>query len=75
MNRREELAHNLDLIRATIPQGVHLIVVTKTFPLSDAQILSELGVTEFGENRDQEGREKAPLVPGTWHFRGQLQSN
>ena len=50
-------------------------MVTKTFPLSDAQLLHELGVTEFGENRDQEGREKAPLVPGKWHFQGQLQSN
>lgn len=75
MNRRDELAQNLAAIKETIPSGVHLIVVTKTFPLSDAQILSELGVTEFGENRDQEGREKAPHVPGKWHFQGQLQSN
>ena len=75
MSRKEELSHNLNAIKATIPENVHLIVVTKTFPLSDALILSELGVTEFGENRDQEGREKAPQVPGKWHFQGQLQSN
>ena len=75
MNRRDELAKNLAAIKETIPSGVHLIVVTKTFPLIDAQILSELGVTEFGENRDQEGREKALHVPGKWHFQGQLQSN
>ena len=75
MNRRDELAKNLAAIKESIPNVVHLIVVTKTFPLSDAQILSELGVTEFGENRDQEGREKAPHVPGKWHFQGQLQSN
>ena len=49
--------------------------MTKTFPLSDVQILHELGVSEFGENRDQEGRGKAPHVPGKWHFQGQLQSN
>ena len=70
-----ELAENLESIRATIPRGVHLIVVTKTFPVSDVQILSELGITEFGENRDQEGKIKAPLVSGKWHFQGQLQSN
>ena len=75
INRRTELANNLAEVRSTIPDSVHLIVVTKTFPLSDAQLLHELGVTEFGENRDQEGREKAPLVPGKWHFQGQLQSN
>ena len=70
-----ELAENLESIRATIPRGVHLIVVTKTFPVSDVQILSELGITEFGENRDQEGKIKSPSVSGKWHFQGQLQSN
>ena len=75
LDRKTQLAQNLAAVKATIPDNVHLIVVTKTFPLSDAQILAELGVTEFGENRDQEGKEKAPLVPGKWHFQGQLQSN
>ena len=75
LDRRVTLAQNLAAVKSTIPEGIHLIVVTKTFPLSDAQILHELGVSEFGENRDQEGREKAPLVPGKWHFQGKLQSN
>jgi pyridoxal phosphate enzyme (YggS family) len=75
LGRRATLAQNLEAVKATIPEGIHLIVVTKTFPLSDAQILHELGVSEFGENRDQEGKAKAPLVPGKWHFQGQLQSN
>jgi pyridoxal phosphate enzyme (YggS family) len=75
IDRKAQLSENLDRIKATIPESVHLIVVTKTFPLSDAQLLSELGVTEFGENRDQEGKEKAPFVAGKWHFQGQLQSN
>lgn len=75
LDRRATLAQNLAAVKATIPEGIHLIVVTKTFPLSDAQLLYELGVSEFGENRDQEGRAKAPLVPGKWHFQGQLQSN
>lgn len=75
LDRKAELSKNLAAVKATIPDNVHLIVVTKTFPLSDAKLLHDLGVTEFGENRDQEGREKAPEVPGKWHFQGQLQSN
>lgn len=75
LSRSAELSENLAKIRAQIPKGVHLIVVTKTFPLSDVQILHQLGVSEFGENRDQEGKLKAPEVPGKWHFQGQLQSN
>lgn len=73
--RRRELAIRLSEVKATIPDEVRLIVVTKTFPSSDVQLLHELGVSDFGENRDQEGREKAPNTSGTWHFQGQLQSN
>ncbi len=75
IDRKTQLAENLAVVKASIPNDVHLIVVTKTFPLSDAQLLHELGVSEFGENRDQEGKAKAPFVPGKWHFQGQLQSN
>ena len=75
IDRKAQLAENLAAVKASIPNDVHLIVVTKTFPLSDAQLLHELGVSEFGENRDQEGKAKAPFVPGKCHFQGQLQSN
>jgi pyridoxal phosphate enzyme (YggS family) len=51
--------------------------VTKTFPASDAQILYELGVRDFGENRDQEASVKSTELPDDcrWHFQGQIQSN
>jgi pyridoxal phosphate enzyme (YggS family) len=79
MNRKEEISQNLELVRSKIAKvanhEVTLIAVTKTFPVSDAQILNELGVREFGENRDAEGAEKAAIVSGTWHFQGQIQSN
>lgn len=75
IDRKAELATNLANIKSQIPQGVHLIVVTKTFPVSDVEILRELGCSEFGENRDQEGKLKAPAVSAKWHFQGQLQSN
>ena len=57
IDRKAQLAENLAAVKASIPNDVHLIVVTKTFPLSDAQLLHDLGVLEFGENRDQEGKE------------------
>ena len=79
MNRTEELSQNLQLVRSKIAavarHEVTLIAVTKTFPVSDAQILHDLGVRDFGENRDAEGAEKSALVSGTWHFQGQIQSN
>jgi pyridoxal phosphate enzyme (YggS family) len=79
MSRIEEIAENLETVRAKIAavadHPVTLIAVTKTFPVSDAQILKELGVADFGENRDSEGAEKSQLVSGTWHFQGQIQSN
>jgi hypothetical protein len=79
MSRKEEIAHNLETVRANIAavaaHPVTLIAVTKTFPASDVQILKELGVNDFGENRDSEGAEKSAVVSGTWHFQGQIQSN
>jgi pyridoxal phosphate enzyme (YggS family) len=85
--RSQELSKNLDSIRARIgaaAQGsgrgsdeVRLIVVTKTFPASDVQILYDLGVRDFGENRDQEASVKSLELPDDcrWHFQGQIQSN
>ena len=50
-----------------------LIAVTKTYPASDVQILADLGVTNFGENRSDEGSEKSQAIAATWHFQGQVQ--
>lgn len=79
MTRFEEISENLEIVRSKIAavalHPVTLIAVTKTFPVSDVQILQQLGVTDFGENRDAEGAEKSQLVAGNWHFQGQIQSN
>jgi pyridoxal phosphate enzyme (YggS family) len=56
-------------------EEVTLIAVTKTYPASDVEILHQLGVRDFGENRNAEGLEKSSLVPAHWHFQGQIQSN
>jgi pyridoxal phosphate enzyme (YggS family) len=59
---------------------VTLIAVTKTFPASDVAVLASLGVTDIGENKDQEARAKAAECAAAgvvvrWHFVGQLQLN
>ena len=40
------------------------------------QILYDLGLRNFGENRDSEGAEKSLALPADaiWHFQGQIQS-
>jgi pyridoxal phosphate enzyme (YggS family) len=50
-----------------------LVAVTKTYPASDVQILADLGVSNFGENRSDEGSEKSEAIAATWHFQGQVQ--
>ena len=75
MNRREELATNLAAVQKRITKAdVTLIVVTKTYPVSDVQILKDLGIKNFGENRTEEGAEKSAAVDGIWHFQGGIQS-
>ncbi|MCU1518148.1 MAG: YggS family pyridoxal phosphate-dependent enzyme [Pseudarthrobacter sp.] len=54
-----------------------LIVVTKFHPAEDIRRLAALGVTDVGENRDQEASAKADALQDlalSWHFVGQLQS-
>jgi pyridoxal phosphate enzyme (YggS family) len=84
--RRAELALNLADVQERIAaacraagrdrEEVTLVAITKTWPASDAALLRDLGVTDLGENRDQEARPKAAAVPDVrWHFVGQLQTN
>ncbi len=86
--RREELAARLADVRRRIakacaaagrdPGDITLIAVTKTRPASDVRLLSELGLSDVGENRDAEAAPKAAQCADlklTWHFIGQLQTN
>ena len=88
-----ELAERLRLVRERIEaaakqhgrpsEEITLIVVSKFHPAQLVVDLVNLGVTDFGENRDQEAKPKAQevaelldgLATPTWHFVGQLQSN
>ncbi|MGW3411197.1 YggS family pyridoxal phosphate-dependent enzyme [Streptomyces sp. NPDC000888] len=87
-DRRAQLARNLAKVEERIAaacvaagrkrEEVTLIVVTKTYPASDVRILSELGVRQVAENRDQDAAPKAAEcsdLPLSWHFVGQLQTN
>jgi len=87
MNRTSEITANLNDVKAKIASAalkagrdadeITLIVVTKTFPVSDLEILYSLGVREFGENRDQEAADKVAKLPSdiNWNFQGGIQSN
>ena len=85
IDRRSEITSNLEAVRDQISKAaltagrsldeITLIAVTKTFPASDVEILRDLGITHFGENRDSDAAPKAAAVVGTWHFQGQIQSN
>ena len=56
---------------------VTLVAVSKTFPASFIDEAIDAGITDVGENRVQEAREKKPLVRGAarWHLIGHLQTN
>ena len=76
MNRSDEIASALASIKSELPEQCTLIVVTKTFPISDVEILYRLGHRDCGENRDEEGASKSAAMPDDlrWHFQGQIQS-
>lgn len=87
MSRAMELTNNLTEVNQRINiaakkvsrsvDEITLITVTKTFPTSDIEILYQIGLRDFGENRDQEASKKVTNLPKDirWHFQGQIQSN
>jgi pyridoxal phosphate enzyme (YggS family) len=89
-SRRTELAASLDEVRGRLaractaagrdPAAVTLIAVTKTYPAGDVALLAGLGITDVGENKDQEAAAKAAEVAAAgarvrWHYVGRLQRN
>jgi len=59
------------------PQEIKLVAVSKFFGLDAINEANGLGITDFGENRAQELRDKYELLGDkvTWHFIGTLQRN
>ena len=58
------------------PDEVTLIAVSKNVSVDRVRAAFDAGLTDFGENRIQEAREKIPAVAGgRWHLVGHLQRN
>jgi pyridoxal phosphate enzyme (YggS family) len=86
-HRRDEIAAGLADTESRIAAAcaaagrdrseITLVVVTKTYPATDVEILADLGVTDVGENRHPEAGDKAAEVeaPLRWHFLGGVQTN
>jgi len=83
-----DVAANLDSVRRRLvaaaqragrdPGTVTLVAVSKTFDAAAVRAAAAAGQRHFGENRVQEGLEKAALLrdlPLEWHLIGHLQAN
>jgi PLP dependent protein len=87
VSRAEEIRSNVGALEARIAaacaragrarSAVRLVAVTKVFPASDVAHAIAAGMTDVGENKVQEARDKRPSVTGSarWHLIGHLQSN
>jgi pyridoxal phosphate enzyme (YggS family) len=88
MSRRDELAANLLAVEQRIAAAcadagrsrdeVALVVVTKTHPASEVDLLVDLGVSDIGENRHPEAGRKLEALTGPrprMHFIGGMQTN
>jgi pyridoxal phosphate enzyme (YggS family) len=71
------ILENLNKIKATIPQGVTLVAVSKTKPISDIMEAYNAGQRIFGENKIQEMTDKWEQMPKDieWHMIGHVQRN
>jgi len=59
------------------PQEIKLIAVSKTYGVDSISVANNLELTDFGENKAQELRDKYSILGDkvTWHFIGNLQRN
>ncbi len=71
------IADNLSSIKATLPDHVTLVAVSKTKPVADLKEAYDAGQRIFGENKIQEMTEKWEQLPKDiqWHMIGHVQTN
>ncbi len=71
------IADNLKAVRASLPEGVRLVAVSKFHPAECVKEAYDAGQRLFGESRVQELLAKQPQLPEDiqWHFIGHLQTN
>ena len=72
-----EIAQNLKQVLANLPEGVKLVAVSKFHPVEMLREAYDAGQRIFGENHEQELRQKVEALPKDieWHFIGHLQTN
>jgi PLP dependent protein len=75
----DRLTDRIHAFRATVPQQVRIVAVTKTLPAWMIRAAYIAGIRDVGENRIQEAiakqAELQDLPDLTWHYIGHLQSN
>jgi pyridoxal phosphate enzyme (YggS family) len=71
------IGERITALRATLPQGVTLIAVSKYHPVEAVQAAYDAGQRDFGESKAQDLKSKYEQLPKdiNWHFIGHLQSN
>jgi pyridoxal phosphate enzyme (YggS family) len=71
------IKERLDRIKATLPNGVELVAVSKFHPAERLQEAYDAGQRVFGESRPQEMAAKYETLPKDicWHLIGHLQTN
>ena len=64
-------------LKASLPAGVRLVAVSKTYPAEVVREAYDAGQRLFGENRPQEMDAKRQQLPADieWHMIGHLQTN
>jgi hypothetical protein len=72
-----DIKKKLHEIKVSIPEGVTLVAVSKTKPISDLMEAYNAGQRAFGENKIQEMVEKWENLPKdiSWHMIGHVQTN
>ena len=80
-NQIMSIQKNIDSIKSDIQKlsskPIKLVAVTKNRTIEQIHQAIEAGITDIGENRIQEAKEKLPHIPKTItkHFIGRLQAN
>tara|TARA_B100000780_G_C21069571_1_gene430298 strand:- start:163 stop:840 length:678 start_codon:yes stop_codon:yes gene_type:complete len=71
------IAENIQQFKASIPENVTLIAVSKTKPVDAIEEAYAVGQRDFGENKVQELTDKSEVLPKDirWHMIGHLQTN
>ena len=71
------IGDRIKAVRATLPQGVTLIAVSKYHPTEAIEAAYAAGQRDFGESKAQDLTAKYEALPKDikWHFIGHLQTN